>query len=67
RMGLALEAGQNDSYWVAQFNDDKTRVEAEGFEARKKQAQGLHFLAIQKQLGSQEFSGVWLLQEWGYQ
>jgi hypothetical protein len=67
RLGLALEAGQTDSYWMAQFRDDKTQAEAEGFEARKQQAEGIHFLGIQEQLGSESFAGFWLLQEWSYQ
>lgn len=66
RIGLALEAGQNEGYWVAQFRDDATRAEATGFEERKHQAQGIHFLAIQEQLGSPAFAGFWLLQQWRY-
>ncbi|MEM6445944.1 MAG: Tab2/Atab2 family RNA-binding protein [Cyanobacteria bacterium P01_D01_bin.123] len=61
--GLVLEVGINDRRIVARFNDDKTRAEGRGFEDRKIDARGLHFLGIQSDPRSQSFAGFWLLRD----
>lgn len=61
--GLVLEAGLDDRRIVARFSDDKTRTEGRGFEDRKLDAGGLHFLGIQSDPRSQSFAGLWLLRD----
>ncbi len=60
---LILEVGQSDRFTMVRLIDDKTRSEAEGFEARKQAVNGLHFLAIQTRLDAQSFAGFWLLKD----
>jgi hypothetical protein len=59
---LLFEAGLNDCYLFAQLKDEKLRAEAEGFAQRQRQAQGIHFLAIQSDFRAQSFAGFWLMQ-----
>ena len=61
--GLVLEAGGDERYIVARFNDERTRQEGEGFESNKWNIRGTHFLAIQTNPQSQSFAGLWLLRE----
>ncbi len=61
--GLILEAGQTDRYLMARLTEDKLRAEGEGFQARKQQRGGLHFLALQTDLNEQSFAGFWLLKD----
>ncbi|WP_017325065.1 Tab2/Atab2 family RNA-binding protein [Synechococcus sp. PCC 7336] len=61
--GLVLESGASDRDIVARFNSEATRAEGEGFERRKLEVRGLHFLGIQADPRSQSFSGLWLLRE----
>ncbi len=59
---LLFEAGLSDCYLFAQLKDEKLRAEAEGFAQRQRQAQGIHFLAIQSDFRAQSFAGFWLMQ-----
>jgi RNA-binding protein Tab2/Atab2 len=59
---LLLETGANES-WVLARLDTKTQQEAARFEANKKQANGVHFIAIQANPDTEEFAGFWLLHE----
>ena len=61
--GLILEAGQTDRYLMARLADDKLQAEGEGFQARKQQMGGIHFLALQTDLNEQSFAGFWLLKD----
>ena len=60
---IRLETGASDSWIVANVTDDSSVKEAQGFEAAKKNAQNIHFLAIQDSPDSESFAGFWLLQE----
>jgi hypothetical protein len=63
---LLLETGASDSWIVANLNpttQGPITQEAAGFEQRKHQAQGVHFLAVQSRPEAEDFAGFWLLQE----
>lgn len=60
---LLLETGINDRWVLAALSTPDLRQEAENFEAAKQKAEGVHFLAVQPDPGSQAFAGFWLLQE----
>ncbi len=63
---LFLDAGA-DAKWLLstlQFPKDEIAIsEAEKFEADKQKANGLHFLAVQKDPNIEHFNGFWLLKE----
>jgi len=60
---LVLDTGANDRWILANLRDAATEREAKGFEAAKKQAKQVHFLAIQSNPESESFAGFWLLHE----
>jgi hypothetical protein len=60
---IRLETGASDSWIVANVTDQGSEKEAQGFETAKKNAQNIHFLAIQDSPDSEAFAGFWLLQE----
>ncbi|MCC3414783.1 MAG: Tab2/Atab2 family RNA-binding protein [Microcoleus sp. PH2017_29_MFU_D_A] len=60
---LVLDTGANDRWIIANLRDSATEKEAKGFEAAKKQAKQVHFLAIQSNPQSESFAGFWLLHE----
>lgn len=60
---ICLETGVSDSWVLANMTSKETVAEAEGFEKAKKEANGLHFLAIQSSPESESFAGFWLLKE----
>ncbi len=60
---LVLDTGANDRWIIANLRDAATEKEAKGFEAAKKQAKQVHFLAIQSNPQSESFAGFWLLHE----
>ncbi|MEY3043327.1 MAG: hypothetical protein RL242_169 [Pseudomonadota bacterium] len=60
---IRLETGASDSWVVANVTDAISEKEAQGFEAAKKQAGNIDFLAIQDSPESETFAGFWLLQE----
>ncbi|HLO52160.1 MAG TPA: Tab2/Atab2 family RNA-binding protein [Kamptonema sp.] len=60
---LVLETGASDRWILANLKDLGTVAEAKGFEAAKKAAQEVHFLAVQSNPESESFAGFWLLQE----
>jgi hypothetical protein len=59
---LLLETGASES-WILARLDGTSQSEAAQFEASKKQAKGVHFIAIQSTPESEEFAGFWLLYE----
>jgi hypothetical protein len=61
--GLVLESGGSDRTIVARFADENMRLEGQGFESRKLEVRGLHFLGIQSDPRAQAFAGFWLLRE----
>lgn len=60
---LVLDTGANDRWILANLKDAAIEREAKGFEAAKKQARKVHFLAIQSNPKSESFAGFWLLHE----
>lgn len=60
---ICLETGVSDSWILANLTDKETLAEGEGFETAKKQADGVHFLAVQSSPDSESFEGFWLLKE----
>lgn len=60
---LVLDTGANDRWIIANLRDSATQREAASFEAAKKQAKKVHFLAIQSNPQSESFAGFWLLHE----
>lgn len=65
---ILLETGASDSWILANLNmatQGAIITEAAGFEKSKRQANGVHFLAVQSDPNSEEFAGFWLLQERG--
>ncbi|MFS8117380.1 MAG: Tab2/Atab2 family RNA-binding protein [Microcoleus sp.] len=60
---LVLDTGANDRWIIANLRDAATEREAASFEAAKKQAKQVHFLAIQSNPESESFAGFWLLHE----
>lgn len=58
---ICLETGVSDSWILANLTDKATLAEGEGFEKAKKQAHGVHFLAVQTSPESESFAGFWLL------
>jgi hypothetical protein len=58
---LVLETGVIDRWALAQLLNMPLQAEARQFEDRKKEAKGVHFLAIQSSPDSEEFAGFWLL------
>jgi hypothetical protein len=61
RSQLLLETGLSDSWILVNLTNKATAAEAEGFEAAKQQANGVHFVAIQSSPESESFAGFWLL------
>jgi hypothetical protein len=59
---LLLETGASES-WILARLDGLTQQEAARFEVSKKQANGVHFIAIQANPDTEEFAGFWLLHE----
>jgi hypothetical protein len=58
---ICLETGVSDSWILANLTDKATLAEGEGFESAKKQANGVHFLAVQSSPESESFAAFWLL------
>ncbi|ELS02195.1 Protein of unknown function (DUF1092) [Xenococcus sp. PCC 7305] len=63
RPRLRLETGASDSWILANVTNPQILSEAKGFEASKKEAQGVHFLAVQSDPESESFAGFWLLKD----
>jgi hypothetical protein len=59
---LLLDTGANES-WILARLEGLTQQEAARFEASKRQANGVHFIAIQSNPDAEEFAGFWLLHE----
>ncbi|AFY33546.1 Tab2/Atab2 family RNA-binding protein [Calothrix sp. PCC 7507] len=60
---LLLETGVTESWILANIKNPQTLSEAEGFEASKQKANGVHFIGVQSNPQAQSFAGFWLLQE----
>ncbi|MDR9402486.1 MAG: Tab2/Atab2 family RNA-binding protein [Halothece sp. Uz-M2-17] len=58
---LVLQTGSSDCWILADITNPDTLKEAQGFAAAKKDAKGVHFLAIQTDPSSESFAGFWLL------
>jgi len=62
KKSVVLEVGLSTQYQVARIMDEQ-KQEAEGFEAAKRKAAGLHFIAVQTEPEDEEVAGFFLLQE----
>lgn len=60
---LLLETGVSDRWVLANLLNPQLQAEAQTFETAKRQANGVHFLAIQANPDTEAFAGFWLLQE----
>lgn len=58
---LLLQTGANDQWLLASLRDRTVQQEAQTFEDNKKDAQNVHFLAVQSDPQSEAFAGFWLL------
>jgi hypothetical protein len=58
---MVLETGASDSWILANLTQEQTKAEAIAFENQKKNANQVHFLAIQANPESESFAGFWLL------
>ena len=63
RPSMVLETGVSDSWVVADLPNKATVQEAKNFEQAKKAANGIHFLAVQKDPNEERFAGFWMLRE----
>jgi RNA-binding protein Tab2/Atab2 len=65
---LLLETGASDSWVLADvkmLTQPAIASEAVSFEKLKRQANGVHFVAVQSSPTAEDFAGFWLLQERG--
>ncbi len=60
---LLLETGVSDRWILADLVNASLQTEAINFETAKRQAKGVHFLAVQSSPDIETFAGFWLLQE----
>jgi hypothetical protein len=60
--GLVLEAGLNDRWIVATFEDGEMKAAGQTYQQRQKTSRGLHFLLVQPDDSGMTHSGFWLLQ-----
>ncbi|AFY48883.1 Protein of unknown function (DUF1092) [Nostoc sp. PCC 7524] len=60
---LVLETGTAESWILANIKNSTTLAEAQGFEAAKQNANGVHFIGVQSDPQAEAFAGFWLLQE----
>jgi hypothetical protein len=58
-----LETGGVDSWILAALPKPALQAEAKDFEAAKRDANGVHFIAVQSPTQTDAFAGFWLLQE----
>jgi predicted CoA-binding protein len=58
---VCLETGASDSWILVNLTNPKTQAEAKNFQQAKKQARGIHFLAVQSNAETESFAGFWLL------
>lgn len=58
---IRLETGVSDSWILANLINPEILTEARNFDQGKKEANGVHFLAIQSNDNSESFAGFWLL------
>lgn len=61
--GLILEAGLNERWIIATFEDFEVAAAGKVYEQRKVLSKGLHFLLIQPDDSGMTYSGFWLLRE----
>ena len=59
---VVVECGLTTNYLLAKITKD-LRDDVKKFEDGKKQASGLHFLAVQESMDSEEIEGFWLLRD----
>lgn len=59
--GLILEAGLNERWVLATFEDKEVGAAGKVFEERKENSKGLHFLLVQPDDSGMTYTGFWLL------
>lgn len=63
-LGALLACTSTQEQWIlATYQDEAVALAGQGFEARKGQSQGIHFLLIQPDDSGVTYTGLWLLQE----
>jgi hypothetical protein len=60
---LVLDAGLENRWLLARLQEEEAIAALEAFEAARREAGGLQFLAIQSDPGSERFEGFWLLRD----
>lgn len=58
---LILQTGSSECWILANITNSDTLEEAKRFQQAKEKAEGVHFLAIQRDPNSESFAGFWLL------
>lgn len=59
--GLVLEAGVNERWIIATFQDTEIASSAVNYEQKKRASKGLHFLLVQPDDSGMTYTGFWLL------
>jgi hypothetical protein len=60
---IRLETGASESWILVNLRDEATLKNAQSFETLKRNAQNIHFLAVQTNTETESFAGFWLLKE----
>lgn len=63
RPQLLLETGASESWVLANLSQPELLSEADGFDLTKRQANGVHFVAVQSDPEADSFAGFWMMQE----
>lgn len=59
---LLMDTGTIDTWLLADLVGAETQAEGKRFEQAKKDANGVHFIAVQADSSSESFAGLWLMQ-----
>ena len=62
---LLLEAGQEERWLVSDLELNYASEVKRSFQESKEKAQGLQFIAIQKNPSEEKFDGFWMLKDFG--
>lgn len=62
---IVLETGIGDAWVLSNLPTAAQKTEGQTFEANKRSAQGVHFLAVQANPDEERFAGFWLMRDRG--
>lgn len=62
---IVLETGIGDAWVLSNLPTTAQKAEGQNFEAMKRAAHGVHFLAVQTQPDEERFAGFWLMRDRG--